>query len=40
MRDRRSVYRVLMGRPGGRRPLERPSHRWQINIKIYLPEEQ
>jgi hypothetical protein len=28
----RGVYRVLVGRPKGRRPLGRPRHRWEDNI--------
>jgi len=33
MRERRGVYRVLVGRPGGKRPLGRPRRRWEDNIK-------
>jgi hypothetical protein len=32
----RGVYRFLMGKPEGRRPLRRPRSRWEENIKIYL----
>jgi hypothetical protein len=32
----RSVYRVLVGKPEGKRPLERPRCRWEDNIKMYL----
>jgi hypothetical protein len=32
------VYRVLVGRPKGNRPLERPRHRWEDNIKMDLRE--
>jgi hypothetical protein len=32
----RGVYRVLVGRPEGRRPLGRPRRRWEVNIKIDL----
>ena len=32
------VHRVLVGKPEGRRPLGRPRHRWEDNIKIDLPE--
>ena len=32
MGDRRSVYRVLGGKPEGKRPLERHVHRWEDNI--------
>ena len=31
---RRDAYRVLVGKPYGRRPLERPSCRWEGNIKM------
>jgi hypothetical protein len=34
----RGVYRVLVGRPEGRRPLGRPPRRWEDNIKIDLRE--
>jgi hypothetical protein len=27
---------VLVGRPEGKRPLGRPRHRWEDNVKIYL----
>jgi hypothetical protein len=30
----RVVYRVLVGKPEGRRPLGRPRHRWQYNIRM------
>jgi hypothetical protein len=29
----RNVYRVLVGKPEGKRPLERPRHRWEDGIK-------
>jgi hypothetical protein len=32
------VYRVLVGRPGGKRPLGKPRHRWEDNIKLDLKE--
>jgi len=32
------VYRVLVGRPGGRRPLGRPRRRWEDNIRMDLRE--
>jgi hypothetical protein len=32
------VYRVLMGKPNGKRPLGRPRRRWEDNIKIDLPD--
>jgi len=36
MGDRRGVYRVLVGKPEGERPLGRPRRRWEDNIKMYL----
>jgi len=38
MRDMRDVYRVLVGKPEGKRPLGRPRNRWDDNIKMYLQE--
>jgi hypothetical protein len=32
------VYRVLVGRPEGKRPLGRPRCRWEDNIKMDLKE--
>ena len=34
--ERRGVYRVLLGKPEGKRPLGRTRHRWENNIKIDL----
>jgi hypothetical protein len=34
----RGVYRVLVGKPERRRPLGRPSRRWEDNIKMDLQE--
>jgi hypothetical protein len=34
----RGVYRVLVGRPEGKRPLGRPRYRWEDNIKMDLRE--
>jgi hypothetical protein len=34
----RSVYRVLVGKPEGKRPLGRPRFRWEDNIKMDLQE--
>jgi hypothetical protein len=34
----RGVFRVLVGKPKGRRLLERPRHRWEDNIKMALQE--
>jgi hypothetical protein len=38
MGEGRGVYRVLIGRSGGRRPLGRPRCRWEDNIKTDLRE--
>jgi hypothetical protein len=38
MGEGRGVYRVLVGRPGGKRPLGRPTRRWEDNIKMDLRE--
>ena len=38
MGEGRAVHRVLVGKPGGKRPLGRPRRRWEDNIKIGLQE--
>ena len=38
MGEERGVYRVLLGKSEGRRPLERPRRRWVDNIKMDLQE--
>jgi hypothetical protein len=38
MGEGRGVYRVLVGRPEGKRPLGRPRRRWDDNIKMDLRE--
>jgi len=38
MGDRRGVFRVLVGKPVGKRPLGRPRRRWADNIKMDLQE--
>ena len=35
---RRGVNRVLVGKPEGKRPLRRPRHRWEDNIKMDFQE--
>jgi len=35
---RRGVYRVLVGRSDGKKPLGRPRRRWEDNIKMDLQE--
>jgi hypothetical protein len=36
----RGIYRVLVGRPEGNRPLGRPRRRWEDNIKMDLRETE
>ena len=36
--ERRDVYRVLVGKPEGKRPLVRPRRRWEDNIMMDLQE--
>jgi hypothetical protein len=36
--EKRNAYRMLVGKPEGKRPLGRPRHRWVDNIKIDLRE--
>ena len=36
MGEERGVYRVLVGKPEGKRPLGRPRRRWVDNIRIIL----
>jgi hypothetical protein len=36
MREGRGMYRVLVGKPEGKRPLGRPRRRWEDNIKMDL----
>jgi hypothetical protein len=38
MEEGRGVYRVLVGKPEGKRPLGRPRRRWEDNIKMDLQE--
>jgi hypothetical protein len=38
MGEGRNVYRVLVGKPDGKRPLERPRRRWEDGIKMDLGE--
>jgi hypothetical protein len=38
MGEERELYRVLVGKPEGKRPLRRPRHRWEDNIKMDLQE--
>jgi len=38
MREERGVYRVLVGKPEGRRPMGRPRRRWVDSIRMDLQE--
>ena len=38
MGEERGVYRVLTGKPEGKRPLGRPRRRWVYNIRMDLQE--
>ena len=38
MGERRGVYRVLVGKPDGKRTLGRPRRRWEDNIKMGFQE--
>jgi hypothetical protein len=38
MGNRRGIFRVLEGKPEGKRPLGRPMHRWEDNTKMDLQE--
>ena len=38
MAEGRGVYRVLVGKPEGKRPLGRPRRRWEDNIEMDLQE--
>jgi hypothetical protein len=37
-RERRNAYRLLVGKPEGKRPLGRPRHKWVDSIRMYLGE--
>jgi len=38
MGNRRCVFRVMVAKPGGKRPLGRPRRRWDDNIKMDIQE--
>jgi hypothetical protein len=38
MGEGKGMYRVLVGKPEGKRPLARPRSRWEDNIKVGLQE--
>jgi hypothetical protein len=38
MWEMRNVYRILVGKPEGKKPIGRPRRRWEDNIKMDLME--
>jgi hypothetical protein len=36
--EKRNAYRILVGKPEGKRPVGRPRRRWEDNIKMDLRE--
>jgi hypothetical protein len=38
MGEERKVYKVLVGKPEGRRPLGRPTRRWEDGVRMDLGE--
>ena len=38
MRERKGLFKVLVRKPEGKRPLRRPRRRWEDNIKMDLQE--
>jgi hypothetical protein len=36
MGEKRNAYRILVGKPEGKKPLGRPGHRWEDYIKMDL----
>ena len=38
MGEKRSVFRVLVGKPEEKRPLGRPKRKWEDNIKMDIQE--
>jgi hypothetical protein len=38
MGEKKNVYRLLVGKPEGKRPLRRPRCRWVDNIRMYCGE--
>ena len=38
MEEVRNAFKILIGKPTGKRPLGRPRHRWEDNIRMDLEE--
>ena len=36
MEEGRSVFKIVLGKPTGKRPLERPRHRWRTMLELTL----
>jgi hypothetical protein len=36
--EKRNAYKLLVGKPGGKRSIRRPRRRWVDNIRMYLGE--
>jgi hypothetical protein len=36
MGEMKNAYKILVGKPEGKRPLERPSRRWRIILGVFL----
>jgi hypothetical protein len=34
----KNAYKILVGKPDGKRQLRRPRHKWEDNIRMDLPE--
>jgi hypothetical protein len=34
--EERGVYRILVGKPEGKRPMRRPKRRWEYNVMMHL----
>jgi hypothetical protein len=37
--EKRNAYRILVGKPEGKRPLRRPRYRWEYNIRMNLKDK-
>jgi hypothetical protein len=40
VREKGNAYRILVGKPKGKRPLERPRHRREDNIKVDIKRDR
>jgi len=36
--EMKNAYKILVGKPDGKRQLRRPRHKWEDNIRMDLPE--